>query len=211
MTGEGFMTRIRPEDEKPELDVPDSARWIRHTAFTDLTVQTSLYAHKGQMLAIRRYLTVRQSRETRGDYDALPLSDLGSGQSVSTPTNPRRYDQTPLTLRRGIITIISTIVAFTGVVFVFSLLVDDANLHSPATDIPSNYLLRIEANGGFYRDAYPIRSMLKYWNIAEKEVKERGLDTCNGQLGRELIDAHLRTTIDYCHSPVSAIAVPNDN
>jgi len=211
MTGEGFTTRIRPKDEKPELDVPDSARWIRHTAFTDQTVQTSLYAHKGQMLAIRRYLTVRQSRETRGDYDALPLSDLGSGQSVSTPTNPHRYDQTPLTLRRAIITIVLTIIAFTGIVLVFSLLVDNADLDSFPANAPLGDLILIEANGGFYRDAYPIRSMLKYWNIAEREVKERGLDTCNGQLGRELMDAHLRTTIDYCHSPVSAIEVPNDN
>ena len=154
------------------------------------------------MLAIRRYLTARQSRgDIRGDYDALPLSELGPGHSVSPlPAAQLRSDQ-PLTPRRVSLTILSTIVAFTGFIFIFSLFGNGVDLISISSSVPQ-HAVQITGNGGFYRDAYPIRSMLKYWEIAEREVKESGLDTCNGQLGRELIDAHIRTTVDYCHPPV---------
>jgi hypothetical protein len=107
-----------------------------------------------------------------------------------------------LTLRRAVLTVLSTIIAFASVVFVFSLFSNDVASESHLI-IEPGHVLRIADNGGFYRDAYPIRSMLKYWEIAEREVEERGLDTCNGQLGRELIDAHIRTAVDYCHSSVS--------
>jgi hypothetical protein len=161
--------------------------------------QTSLHAQREQMLAIRRYLTARQSRgDTRGDYDAIPLSELGTGHSISPlPATQLRSDQ-PLTLRRVSLTILSTIIAFTGFIFVFSLFGDGAEPDPIASAAP-RHALQITGNGGFYRDAYPIRSMLKYWELAEREIKARGLDTCNGQLGRELIDAHIRTTVDYCH------------
>jgi hypothetical protein len=147
------------------------------------------------MLAIRRYLTARQSRgDTRGDYDALPLSELGPGNSIPPlPVAQIRSDQ-PSTLRRASLTILSTIVLFTGFIFVFSLFPNGVDLVPSAPSAPQ-HAVQITGNGGFYRDAYPIRSMLKYWEIAEREVKERGLDTCDGQLGRELIDAHIRTTI----------------
>ena len=154
------------------------------------------------MLAIRRYLTARQSRgDTRGDYDALPLSELGPGSSIPPlPVVQLRSDQ-PLTPRRVSLTILSTIVAFTGFIFIFSLFGNGVDLNSTSSSVPQ-HAVQITGNGGFYRDAYPVRSMLKYWELAEREVKERGLDTCSGQLGRELIDAHIRTTVDYCHPPV---------
>jgi len=155
------------------------------------------------MLAIRRYLTARQSRgDTRGDYDALPLSELGTGNSTPPlPTAQLRSDQA-LTLRRISLTIVSTIVAFAGFAFVFSVFQNDVELNPIVSSVPQ-HAVQITGNGGFYRDAYPMRSMLKYWEIAEREVEERGLDTCNGQLGRELVDAHIRTIVDYCHPPVS--------
>jgi hypothetical protein len=154
------------------------------------------------MLAIRRYLTARQSRgDTRGDYDALPLSELGTGHSISPlPATQLRSDQS-LTLRRVSLTILWTIIAFIGFIFVFSLFGDGAELGAIAS-AASQHALQITGSGGFYRDAYPIRNMLKYWELAEREIKERGLDTCNGQLGREFVDAHIRTTVDYCHPPV---------
>ena len=52
--------------------------------------------------------------------------------------------------------------------------------------------------GTFFRDTYPIRSMLAFWELAEKEVKEKGLDTCKGQLSAELIDAYHRSHMTYC-------------
>jgi hypothetical protein len=52
--------------------------------------------------------------------------------------------------------------------------------------------------GTFFRDARPIRSMLAFWELAEKEVGERQLDTCQGQLGREFIEAYHRSHMAYC-------------
>jgi hypothetical protein len=154
------------------------------------------------MLAIRRCLTARQSRgDTRGDYDALPLSELGPGNSIPPPPVAQIRSDQPSTLHRASLTILSTIVLFTGFIFVFSLFENGVDLAPIPSSVP-HHAVQITGNGGFYRDAHPIRSMLKYWEIAEREVKERGLATCNGQLGRELIDAHIRTTIDYCHPPV---------
>jgi hypothetical protein len=161
------------------------------------------------MLALRRYLAARQARDTRGDYDAVPLSELGTAHSDSTPPIPHHHHESSLTLRRAIITILSTLTGLTGLVFLCSLLDGGSNLKLPVID-PSEHTLRIAGNGGFYRDAYPIRSMLKYWDIAEREVKERGLDTCDGQLGRELINAHVRTTVAYCRPPVSSRSFARD-
>lgn len=52
--------------------------------------------------------------------------------------------------------------------------------------------------GTFFRDAHPIRSMLAFWELAEKEVKARGLDTCQGQLSKELVEAYHRSQMAYC-------------
>jgi len=153
------------------------------------------------MLAFRQYIRGLQSRNGRGDYDALPLSDLRAGQSLSPPPAAHRQhrEQSPLTLRRAGLTVLSTLVVFTTAVYIFSLLHDEGDYKSVPVANPE-YSLHITGTGGFYRDAYPIRSMIEYWKIAEKEVQERGLDTCNGQLGRELIDAYIRSNVDYCHS-----------
>lgn len=52
--------------------------------------------------------------------------------------------------------------------------------------------------GTFFRDAHPIRSMLAFWELAEKEVKAKNLDTCHGQLSTELIDAYHQSQMAYC-------------
>jgi hypothetical protein len=52
--------------------------------------------------------------------------------------------------------------------------------------------------GTFFRDSYPIRSMLAFWELAEKEVNARGLDTCGDQLGYGLIEAYHRSQVAYC-------------
>ena len=52
--------------------------------------------------------------------------------------------------------------------------------------------------GTFFRDSFPIKTMLAFWELAEKEISERQLDTCKGQLGRELIDAYHRSQFAYC-------------
>ncbi|KAK8861298.1 hypothetical protein IAR55_002117 [Kwoniella newhampshirensis] len=57
--------------------------------------------------------------------------------------------------------------------------------------------------GTFFRDPYPIKSMLAFWELAEKEVLSKGhkLDTCHGQLGRELVEAYHEGQLSYCRSP----------
>jgi hypothetical protein len=157
------------------------------------------------MLAIRQYIWGLQSRNDRGDYDALPLSDLRTGQRTSPPPTAHRQqrEQSQLTLRRAGFTVLATLLVFTTAVYIFSLLHEDVDFEAPPIASPE-YSLQVTGNGGFYRDAYPIRSMIKYWEIAEKEVQEHGLDTCKGQLGRELIDAYIRSTVDYCHPAVSS-------
>ncbi|KAK6906892.1 hypothetical protein I204_00305 [Kwoniella mangroviensis CBS 8886] len=55
--------------------------------------------------------------------------------------------------------------------------------------------------GTFFRDSFPLRTMLAFWDLAEKEVKARGLDTCNGQLSRELVDAYHSSQLAYCVPP----------
>jgi hypothetical protein len=46
--------------------------------------------------------------------------------------------------------------------------------------------------------------MLAFWELAEKEIGQRKLDTCNDQLGRGLIEAYHRTALDYCLPPGEA-------
>ncbi|WWC68932.1 uncharacterized protein I206_102868 [Kwoniella pini CBS 10737] len=55
--------------------------------------------------------------------------------------------------------------------------------------------------GTFFRDSFPLKTMIAFWELAEKEVKARSLDTCNGQLGRELIDAYHSSQLGYCVPP----------
>ncbi|WWC59922.1 uncharacterized protein I303_102484 [Kwoniella dejecticola CBS 10117] len=55
--------------------------------------------------------------------------------------------------------------------------------------------------GTYFRDSFPLRTMVAIWELAEKEVKARGLDTCNGQLGRELVDAYHSSQLGYCVPP----------
>ncbi|OCF42522.1 hypothetical protein I317_03638 [Kwoniella heveanensis CBS 569] len=55
--------------------------------------------------------------------------------------------------------------------------------------------------GTFFRDSYPLKSMLAFWELAEKEVAARGLDTCNGQLSGPLVDAYHEAEMTYCAPP----------
>lgn len=57
---------------------------------------------------------------------------------------------------------------------------------------------RVGRPGTFFRDPYPIRTMLAFWDLAEEEIEARGLDTCNGQISREFIDGYHQTHFDYC-------------
>lgn len=43
--------------------------------------------------------------------------------------------------------------------------------------------------------------MLAFWELAEKEVAAKGLDTCNDQLGRGLVEGYHSSELAYCVPP----------
>lgn len=53
-------------------------------------------------------------------------------------------------------------------------------------------------DGAFHRDARPIQSILAFWDLAEREVLARSLDTCDDKLGRRFIEAYASTQMAYC-------------
>jgi hypothetical protein len=53
------------------------------------------------------------------------------------------------------------------------------------------------SNDTYYRDAFPIRSILHYLERAEAEIAARDLDTCDDKLGRSLVEAYHRTRLTY--------------
>ena len=55
--------------------------------------------------------------------------------------------------------------------------------------------------GGFYRDPRPIKTILGFWDLAEKELKAKGLDTCWDKLGPRFIDEYHSTEMAYCLPP----------
>lgn len=79
---------------------------------------------------------------------------------------------------------------------------ETAYQYQPVTNEAAVVLEQLDPSAGqpgtFFRDAFPIRSMLAFWDLAEKEVASRRLDTCRGQLGRELIEAYNRHQLGYC-------------
>lgn len=64
--------------------------------------------------------------------------------------------------------------------------------------------------GEFYRDPTPIKTLLSFWDLAEKEVENRGLDTCWGKLGRRLIDEYHSTELVYCASKDTEVRAAAD-
>lgn len=63
--------------------------------------------------------------------------------------------------------------------------------------------------GEFRRDSYPMRTILSFWDLAEKEVAVKGLDTCDDQLGRRFIDAYHETDFAYC-TPGGQVLGPDE-
>jgi hypothetical protein len=57
------------------------------------------------------------------------------------------------------------------------------------------------ATGGFYRDSSPIKTILGFWELAEKELKAKGLDTCWDKLGPRFIEEYHTTNMAYCVPP----------
>lgn len=52
--------------------------------------------------------------------------------------------------------------------------------------------------GGFYRDPTPIKTMLGFLDLAEREVQSKGLDTCWDKLGPRFIEEYHSTEMQYC-------------
>lgn len=55
--------------------------------------------------------------------------------------------------------------------------------------------------GGFYRDPRPIKTILGFWDLAERELKAKGLDTCWDKLGPRFVKEYSSTEMAYCLPP----------
>lgn len=78
---------------------------------------------------------------------------------------------------------------------------------SAYTALPIPYV-SISRNDTYLRDPYPIRTFLELWELAEREIEERRLDTCDDKLGRGLIEAYHRTRRDYV-APLDTAPAPD--
>ncbi|WRT65395.1 uncharacterized protein IL334_002338 [Kwoniella shivajii] len=78
----------------------------------------------------------------------------------------------------------------------------DNEAYATAAATAQGVLDRLDPSAGqpgtFFRDSFPLKTMLAFWDLAEKEVQARGLDTCNGQLSRELVNAYHSSELAYC-------------
>lgn len=54
--------------------------------------------------------------------------------------------------------------------------------------------------GTFFRDTYPLKSMVAFHQLAIEEVAAKGLDTCGDQLGMKFIESYSNSAIPYCVS-----------
>lgn len=61
--------------------------------------------------------------------------------------------------------------------------------------------------GGFYRDPTPLKTILGFWDLAEKESKSRNLDTCWDKLGPRFIEEYHSTEMAYCLPPNTDFAL----
>lgn len=76
--------------------------------------------------------------------------------------------------------------------------VDYAAAEAAALEVLNHIDPSSKTPGTFFRDSYPIRSALAFWDLAERQVDAKGLDTCDGQISRELVEAYHATRMTYC-------------
>ncbi|KAJ7917974.1 hypothetical protein B0H13DRAFT_308166 [Mycena leptocephala] len=50
----------------------------------------------------------------------------------------------------------------------------------------------------FFRDAHPALHARLFLARAQAEIRERGLDTCGGQLGSKMVDTYMKNKVEYC-------------
>lgn len=86
---------------------------------------------------------------------------------------------------------------------------------SPASDAAEHDIQSTPTSSSLYRDTRPLRTIEGFWGQAEAEIRERNLDTCDDKLGRSLIDAYVRTKVDYCRgaqggSNITCVSVQAD-
>lgn len=52
--------------------------------------------------------------------------------------------------------------------------------------------------GGLYRDAYPVRTVQHFLELAVTEVAARKLNTCQDKLGVKLVESYNSSQLEYC-------------
>jgi hypothetical protein len=105
-----------------------------------------------------------------------------------------------------------TLIACATIIIVHALLVVVAPDHPYTTSVRSALLrpspistptwsfpdIRGGQAGGFYRDPKPIKTILGFLDLAEREVQAKGLDTCWDKLGPRFIEEYHSTDMVYC-------------
>lgn len=77
--------------------------------------------------------------------------------------------------------------------------VSDGSPHSPDHAVHHQTPTKgHQAQGAFFRDPFPLRTLVSFWDLAEREVAAKSLDTCESQLGRQFIDSYHETELPYC-------------
>ncbi|KAJ6493988.1 hypothetical protein C8R47DRAFT_1194823 [Mycena vitilis] len=59
----------------------------------------------------------------------------------------------------------------------------------------------------FFRDTHPALHARLFLARAQAEIKARGLNTCNGQLGARMVDAYIDNAVSYCGADDSPTAI----
>jgi hypothetical protein len=63
--------------------------------------------------------------------------------------------------------------------------------------------------GTFYRDPVPLKTAMRFYNLAEHEIAQRDdLKTCDGQLSKHFMDAYVETEMEYCEGETTVACLP---
>ncbi|KAJ7129838.1 hypothetical protein C8R43DRAFT_1240018 [Mycena crocata] len=57
----------------------------------------------------------------------------------------------------------------------------------------------------FFRNSHPVLHARLFFARAQAEIRTRGLDTCNGQLGTRMVDGYLDAALPYCEPASNAV------
>ncbi|KAJ7148753.1 hypothetical protein C8R43DRAFT_516320 [Mycena crocata] len=75
----------------------------------------------------------------------------------------------------------------------------------PGGDGDYAYTAAGDSASPFFRDTHPVLHARLFLARAQAEIRARGLDTCNGQLGTRMVDGYLDAALPYCEPASNAV------